>query len=187
MKTLFIDTHSSKMTMAIITDKEIYKVQKESNRSHSEIAVPSLEEVLKKANCELKEMSQIIVVNGPGSFTGVRIGVTIAKTIAYSLQVPIKTITSLETKVVSAPNEFDLVTISDSKGFYSALKKGNTYTNFAYFKEKEFKEYVETNNYTICPDTEFDFEKIINYLKDKEYTNPHQANPIYIKEIDALK
>ena len=48
-----------------------------------------------------QKLDEIIVVNGPGSFTGVRLGVTIAKTLAYTLNIPIKTISSLEVSSIS--------------------------------------------------------------------------------------
>ena len=78
MKTLFIDTHSEKVTMTIIDGEKLYTKEKVSNRSHSEIAIPTLQKLLDENEYSLKDMEQIIVVNGPGSFTGVRIGVTIA-------------------------------------------------------------------------------------------------------------
>ena len=52
-------------------------------------------------NIELKNLSLLLVVNGPGSFTGIRIGMTIAKIIAYSLNIPIKLIDSLLIKALN--------------------------------------------------------------------------------------
>jgi len=48
------------------------------------------------------EITKIIVVNGPGSFTGIRIGVTIAKVYAWTLKIDITTITSLEAMALSS-------------------------------------------------------------------------------------
>ena len=45
------------------------------------------------------------MVNGPGSFTGIRIGITIAKVYAWSLNIPITTISSLEAMAISSENE----------------------------------------------------------------------------------
>ncbi len=187
MPKLFIDTHSEMVTIAIAKDDEVQKIEKKSERSHSEVVVPSLDEILKKSEIELSDLDEIIVVNGPGSFTGVRIGVTIAKTIAYSLSIPIKTITSLEMYGVSADEDFDLVTIEDSKGVYSAHKINGEYVEYMYLRRSEFEEYVQKNRFTILPKRQIDIPKIIEYAKIKEFTNPHKVNPIYIKEIDALK
>lgn len=187
MKILFIDTHSENVTIIYKCDSEVFTITKSSNRSHSEIAVPVLEEVLKKANITADELDQIIVVNGPGSFTGVRIGVTIAKTIGYSKRIPIKTITSLEMYGVSSDEDYDIVTVKDSKGVYSAIYKDNSFKDFMYQKAREFEDYVEKNNFKVLETKVINIEKIVEYLSSKESINPHSVNPIYIKEIDVLK
>lgn len=187
MPKLFIDTHSETVTIAILDGSNTLRKEATSNRSHSEVVVPLLDEILKEAKLELKDIKEIIVVNGPGSFTGVRIGVTIAKTIAYSLSTPIKTITSLEMYGVSSNEEFDLVTIADSKGIYSARREGNGYTDYMYQRRADFDNYVETNGYKVLEGKTIDLDKVLAYMENKECTNSHKVNPIYIKEIDALK
>ncbi len=187
MNTLFIDTHSNIMTIAILKKEKTFELKKENMRSHSEYAVNTLKKILNDAQIELKDIDQIIVVNGPGSFTGVRIGVTIAKTIAFSLNIPIKTITSLEAYGVSDSNPYDIVTIEDSKGKYIAQKEGKQFKKFEYRKESEFKEFIDSNNVVISQNRTYDYKKIIEYLSSRENLNPHLVNPIYIKGIDALK
>ena len=187
MNTLFIDTHSEIVTIAIKKGNRIYTKSESSNKSHSEIVIPLLNKLLKDSGLEKNKIEEIIVVNGPGSFTGVRIGVTIAKTLAYCLKIPIKTITSLELYGESCDEEFDIVTINDSKGVYSARKENSKYINFMYQKNDEFKKYIDVNNYKVLNKKNIDIDKICGYLKDVKAINPHVANPIYIKEIDALK
>lgn len=187
MKTLFIDTHGDTLIMTYISNNNVKEFKKCETKNHSEIAMPTLEELLKTCNVKLEEFDQIIVVNGPGSFTGVRIGVTIAKTIAYSLDIKIKTITTLEALGVSAKDGFDIVTVNDSKGVYSALFINGIYNNFIYQKFDEFKKYINNNNYRCSNNVDYDYLAILDYLKNKDYENPHNVNPIYIKEIDALK
>ncbi len=187
MTRLFIDTHSELVMMAIVDEKRVYKKEAISNRSHSEVAIPLLDELLKSSGIGLAEIDEIIVVNGPGSFTGVRIGVTIAKTIAYSNNIDIKTITSLEMYGVSAKEYFDIVMVPDSKGVYSAHLVDGKYVEFMYQRQADFDEYISKNGFTILEGKNVDFEKIIAYSKGLKKVNPHKVNPIYIKEIDALK
>ena len=187
MNTLFIDTHSEKLFIAVVSNGRIYSKEKVGIRSHSEIAIPTLQEVLEDANLKLENIDQIIVVNGPGSFTGVRIGVTIAKTLAYSLNIPIKTITSLEVYGISSTLKFDVVTVKDSKGVYSARLKNNKYVDYEYRKNREFEEFVQEKGYNVLNATDIDLDRVLDYMKNVSPTNPHKVNPIYIKEIDALK
>lgn len=187
MRQLFIDTHSEKITIALKDGKKINLKEALSVRSHSEMLMPTLKELLDENNISLKDVDEIAVVNGPGSFTGVRIGVTVAKTIAYSLEIPIKTITSLEMFGESSDEDFDIVCVEDSKGCYTAFKKGNTYSEFSYRKKDDYESYISSNSYRVLSEKRIDMEKIFEYLKEKDYENPHLVNPVYIKEIEALK
>lgn len=187
MKTLFIDTHYDTLIMSYISDDKVEELKRNDTRNHSEIAIPTLQELLNVCDAKLEDIDQIIVVNGPGSFTGVRIGVTIAKTIAYTLNIKVKTITSLEAIGVSSKENFDIVAVRDSKGVYSALLKNGVYSDFNYRKNAEFNEFIGQNNYKYIEKNDYDYLAILNYLQDKDYLNPHAVNPIYIKEIDALK
>lgn len=187
MKRLFIDTHGEKITILLDNNGHLYEESAISNRSHSEVAVSTLERILNEADISTVEIDEIVVVNGPGSFTGVRIGVVIAKTIAYTLNIPIKTITSLEAIGESSNENFDLVIVEDSKGVYSAKKTNSGYEGYKYQRRNEFEEYVNQNNYKVLKSENINCESIFKYLENKEYVNPHLVNPIYIKEIDALK
>lgn len=187
MSVLFLDTHSEKITEIIKTEKNIFIKEALSQLSHSEIAMPLLEELFATAGLEPNEIDEIIVVNGPGSFTGVRIGVTIAKTIAFSFNIPIKTITSLEMYGVSSNKKFDLVGVEDAKGVYSAKLRNGKYEDFIYQKKSIYKKMIEEEQLTVLKDKKIDINKIIEYMSTKDNINPHLVNPIYIKEIDALK
>lgn len=175
------------MTIILKNGKEEIKRVESSVRNHSAIVMPAIEMAFEETHLSVEDLDQIIVVNGPGSFTGVRIGVTIAKAIAYTKNIPVKSITSLEMYGVSANEKFDIVKIEDSKGVYSALYKDGEYKEMSYQKKDAFLEYIEENRYKVCEDENIELDKIIDYLKDKEPVNPHILNPIYIKEIDALK
>ena len=86
MYTLLIDTHMTNVTIIVYKDGKILKRKDiESKQSHSIITLPLLKSILNEINIDIKNIDEVAVVNGPGSFTGVRIGVTIAKTTSYCL------------------------------------------------------------------------------------------------------
>ena len=122
-----------------------------------------------------------IIVNGPGSFTGVRLGVIIAKTLAYTQQKPIKVISSLECMAVSSGAKE--VAFSDNNGYYLGLFDDN-------FKVIEYK-YIANDEIINYPNArvkiDLDYEKIYNFCLTKESVNPHLVNPIYIKKIGIEK
>ena len=105
MRYLYIDTSSSYLYSGIVEDnKLIAEIKEEFGQSLSEVALPKIVSLFEKNNLTAKDIDKIIVVNGPGSFTGIRIGITIAKVYAWSLNIPITTITSLEAMAISSKN-----------------------------------------------------------------------------------
>lgn len=192
MYSLFIDTHDRQINLALYKDGELLDSrEKESTMHHSDYIMPLLKELLDSNNIDVHDLSEILCVNGPGSFTGVRLGVTIAKTLAYTLNIPIKTITSLEMFAVSSESDNDkLVIIKDLKGCFGGLFTSSNELKEEYFykSNSEFEEYVEENNLREkIVDNKVDFNKLYSFFKTKETTNPHKVNPIYIKVIEALK
>ena len=66
---LFIDTHDELITIALKNKDDLFIKTKESEYSHSIFTMPMIEEIFKENNLDVKDLSKIIVVNGPGSFT----------------------------------------------------------------------------------------------------------------------
>lgn len=179
---LFIDTHDELITIALKTKDNLYIKTKESEYSHSIYTMPMIASIFDENNLDIKDLDKIIVVNGPGSFTGIRIGLSIAKTIAYALNIKINTISSLLTYLISSDiKENKMAVIEDNKGYYiSAMDKDNNI-----ILEEQ---YVTENNYNYKEiEHKLDIEKIINYLKDKESENPHFIKANYIKKIEVEK
>lgn len=185
MKTLFIDTHNEMITIILFENKKIInKLEKESCMQHSVYTMPMIEEILKKAKITPSDLNEIIVVNGPGSFTGVRIGVTIAKTMAYLLNIPIKSIDMLEAKACLIEEDNKIVIEDEKNGKYIGIFNKNT-KEYIYLKNSEFEDFKKKNKISII--NELDYEKILNYLDSKNSINPHAINPLYIKKIEVLK
>ena len=83
MYTLYIDTHSNTICIVLFKDEKIFiKNEVKTNQNHSITTMPIIIKTLEEASITIQDINQILVVNGPGSFTGVRLGVTIAKTLA---------------------------------------------------------------------------------------------------------
>jgi len=101
MKILAIDTSNYVLGVAIIDeDKVIGEYITNINKNHSVRVMPAIEALLKDVDVKPSELTKIVVAEGPGSYTGVRIGVTIAKTLAWTLNIPLVGVSSL--KVVAA-------------------------------------------------------------------------------------
>lgn len=193
MITLFLDTHDKSIIEVLYQDSKVLdKHIKISERNHSDFTMPMLKELLERNKLNVHDINEIIIVNGPGSFTGVRLGVTIAKTLAYTLNIPIKTITSLECMALSTTsNKEKLPIIRDVKGVFACLYDQNNkqLTEPFYKSNNEFQEYLDEHNLNsaIIENNEYNYEAIYMASKDIKPTIAHSVNPIYIKVIEALK
>jgi tRNA threonylcarbamoyl adenosine modification protein YeaZ len=74
-----------------------------SQHRHGEELLPRLDELLGAANAKPADLDAVVVGLGPGSFTGLRIGLATAKTIAYSLEVPLVGVSTTEALALAAP------------------------------------------------------------------------------------
>src|SRR5690625_2490197 len=101
MYTLFIDTHSEVITIGLCDGNNVIEKTKTSVESHSVYLVPMLKELLEESKVSFSDIKNIVAVNGPGSFTGIRIGLSVAKAISYSLNKPIFLVSSLTAMLVS--------------------------------------------------------------------------------------
>lgn len=188
MYKLFISTYSELITIGLFKDNTlIMQKEKESEKSHSIYLVPMIDEILKENNIECQDLSEILVVNGPGSFTGIRLGVTVAKTLAYTLNIPIKTISSIEAISASIKDDNKIITISDTKGKYLGIFENNQLVNeLIYLKNADYEQYIKNYNYPIYEDSKLDLQSINNYSLEIASTPAHAVKAIYIKEIEAL-
>ena len=204
MKTLYIDTSSSYLYSAIMDgDKIIGEIKEEYGQSLSEVALPRIVSIFNDNNIKPEEIDKIIVVNGPGSFTGIRIGITIAKVYSWSLNIPITTITSLEAMALSSENAtYKIPAIDARRGYVFAAiydKKNKQILKPQHIKIEDLKKEMESlEKYTVITNDEYldeDFDnieaynpnllKIINTFKNKESINPHAINPDYLKLTEA--
>ncbi len=203
MKILYIDTSSNYLYSAIAEDENILaEVKEKFGQSLSEEALPKIVTLFEETNLNPKDIQKIIVVDGPGSFTGIRIGITIAKVYAWSLNIPITTIKSLEAMAVSSDNKkIHIPMINARRGYvYAAIYgvENEVILKPQHIELKELQKEIEklSQDYEIISNDEFDtefakeayspnFSKIIMHFKDRENINPHAVNPEYLKLTEA--
>jgi tRNA threonylcarbamoyladenosine biosynthesis protein TsaB len=74
----------------------------DSDNSHSQLLVPMIQSILKKNGFRVNDLNGIVIAGGPGSYTGLRIGASTAKGIAYSLNIPVFAVSTLESMMADA-------------------------------------------------------------------------------------
>ncbi|MBI5124196.1 MAG: tRNA (adenosine(37)-N6)-threonylcarbamoyltransferase complex dimerization subunit type 1 TsaB [Candidatus Omnitrophica bacterium] len=94
---LAIDTSTDYLSLAILKDGSVSaKFHKRAKMRHSILLVPTIQKLLKKARLKIKDIDCFAISAGPGSFTGLRIGVTVVKGMAYALKKPVVAVPTLD-------------------------------------------------------------------------------------------
>jgi tRNA threonylcarbamoyladenosine biosynthesis protein TsaB len=188
MKILSIDTSNYPLGVALIEEgKVIGEYITFFKKNHSVRAMPAVEQLLKECETDPKELTKIVVANGPGSYTGVRIGVTLAKTLAWSLDIPLIPVSSLAALAASGRNFTGYIApIFDAR-------RGQVYTGLYKFEGDHITQIVEDQNILLSEwvnqlkefdgkilfignDVKIHQEMIQNVLKDKAKLAPFVSN-----------
>ena len=191
MISLFIDTSLEDVSIALVKDdKELSLIHENIPGKHSIYVTKYIDDILKENNLSPESVDEIIVVNGPGSFTGIRIGVTIAKMFAYLENIRIVTITSLKARVIGEKPNYLLTTIdAKHENYYVGLYDENYNTIEEKFSNEEEIEKLINKFSPKIVDREkpYNIEEIVKYSKKLESENPHSVNPIYLKLPEAME
>jgi tRNA threonylcarbamoyladenosine biosynthesis protein TsaB len=117
MNLLALDTSTSRAALAVArSDGGACFAHPDPATRHGRSLIPAIAELLRTAGLELADLGAVAVGLGPGSFTGLRIGLTAAKTLAYALGRPLYSMDSLEVIARNVPAEtLDVAVIADAQ------------------------------------------------------------------------
>lgn len=137
MKILAIDTSSKICSVSILEDKNvIIEKHNDDEKTHSQKLMPLIDETFKDANLSLDDIDLLACSQGPGSFTGIRIGISTVKAFADVKNIPIIGVTSLESLAYNIENDGLIATIIDAK-------HDNVYFALYDLSDKNYKTIVE--------------------------------------------
>jgi tRNA threonylcarbamoyladenosine biosynthesis protein TsaB len=154
MIVLGIESSTNIGSVAVVNgEKVVAECSLNRNKTHSSWLLPAIEWIFEQANLSITDLTGLAVSLGPGSFTGLRIGVGTCKGLALSLNIPIAPVPTLDALVLNLPYTERLVCpILD-------VRKNELYTAFYRF-EKERK-FVRISNYRLISP-----EALINEIKE---------------------
>ena len=95
MYILHIETSTAICSVAVSQGDELIAAQADAGMNHAALLAPMIEEVIGKSGIRMDQLGAVTVSCGPGSYTGLRVGVATAKSIAYSLQIPLVPVSTL--------------------------------------------------------------------------------------------
>lgn len=197
MKYLFIDTSTSNLNVSILEDSNV--IYSYNNFILSDMAskiMVIIDEALTKSNLLLNDIDKIFVVNGPGSFTGIRVGVTVAKTIAWALQKPIIPISSLEVIATTSINTKYSIPMIDARrgnvfvGVYdnelNCIEEDKLISleSILFNKNKDYT-IISYDNIADSIKPHINVSKVILKHKNDKPLVAHSLNPHYLKLTEA--
>lgn len=188
---LFIDTSLGTCYSAIYKDgKIIGEVNEYLKTKMSDIGTKLIFDLFDDNNLDIKDLDKVIVVTGPGSYTGVRIGVTTAKIIAYSLNIDLIPISKLELMAFNTESNLYKVPVIDARrdNYYSAVydKDNKLVLKEAHRSIEDLLEFLKDKDYVFIYDDEIKLDKRLKFEIDFEKTIKHFMNYQKIDNIHLL-
>lgn len=155
MKLLAIDTSNQAMSIAVLENENILgELTTNIKRNHSESLMPAIHQLMQDLKIEIQGIDRVVAAKGPGSYTGLRIGVTTAKTLAWTLQKELVGVSSLKVLAANAtPSDQYIIPVMDAR-------RGNIYTGMYQF--------IGGKLTAVESDTHISAEKWAEYLSKKD-------------------
>ena len=186
MNILAVDTTSENMVIAVCKNDEIFsRIGKAESKRHNSQILPVIDEVLEEAKLSLSDIDYLACVVGPGSFTGIRIGVSSINALAFALSKKCVAITAFE-ELAFEIKEDDFYCAIDCRhdNFYYARFKSD-YTNMIEIGETTLSK-LEKKDKVIFKNGPSDPNALIEIAKFKIKSGKFEKlSPLYLKKSQA--
>ena len=194
MYTLLLDSSNTSLSVGFMKDDNLYcYTSYESWQSQSEHMVPEIDKLMNEYNINREDIDAIIVTIGPGSYTGVRIALTIAKTTALALNIPIYPVSSLRVLKNDKRPSICLINARSGRSYFAVYEDDKVIIGDTIKKNEEVKEYIANHpDYSVCGDARYlGLEKVDTNICQqmvslakvlKPVENDLGLKPIYMKD-----
>jgi len=189
MKRLLFDVSTSVMYVGYTRNDELKDFSiRLAKRDHAKYLVDRIDQLLKRNRITLDDIDEIIVGIGPGSYTGIRIGVMVAKMLAYTKNIPLKSVSSL-LFMTSGYKQKIAVMIDAKRGnvFSAVYEKGTAILKDELRSLKEFSqlEAYKTAESVFIDDFSYEIDPNIIIKQAKKVDNVHLLIPNYLRKTEA--
>lgn len=187
MKILVIDATSDMMCIALTDGEKTFSfVSNKGSKKHNSLIMPAIDETLKKSGLKIDEIDVFGCVVGPGSFTGIRIGVATVKALAFATGKKCVSITTFEELAYGENDSQVTVAIDCRHNSYYAAKFENSSLNPVFVGELSEEELSKQNCKVIKKSGASNPDKLIAIAKMKIQANEFsELVPYYLKKSQA--
>ncbi len=186
MYSLIIDSATKVLYIALVCDNKIIKeVYMKGEHDHAKNIVYLVDEALKTAKIEVDQLSKIVVGIGPGSYTGVRMGVTVSKMMASFKNVPLYKISTL--KLIASGNKGIVLSMVDARHNQSFAAIIDTNKDKYVLDEGMYDNntLLESNYEFVSNESEFIVDPFYVISNSELVSNPDLLVPNYLRDTEA--
>jgi len=194
MATLLLDSSNTSLSVGIESNGELLGfISYEAWQAQSEHMIPEIDNLLKKYSLTRKDISGVVTSIGPGSYTGVRISLTIAKVIALCLDVPIYPVSSLRVLKDNDKPSICLINARSGRSYFGVFEKDKVIVSDTIKTNEEVLAYIKEHpSYSICGNVSYlGYENLdtniclqmVSLLKSlSPFENSLALKPVYLKD-----
>ncbi|MEG2572723.1 MAG: tRNA (adenosine(37)-N6)-threonylcarbamoyltransferase complex dimerization subunit type 1 TsaB [Erysipelotrichaceae bacterium] len=198
MKILCMDSSHRYLVLGLYeNDQLVAGVSFSAWKKQSETLFPELIKLMKQANWESEDIEAIVISDGPGSYTGVRIAMSVAKVFCTTMDIPLYRISTLLLYAGLKENVLTLLDARSNRAYVGLIHAGKFLKDACIMTLDEVKEMLQETSYEVVGDRdllnletqEVDFLKNFIDLKDQwiKVENIHTLVPYYLKDQSAYK
>ena len=194
MFSILLDSSNTSLTVGLAKDDVLLEsISYEAWQTQSEHMIPELDKLLDKYNVERNQISDVVVAIGPGSYTGVRIAITIAKTIAAVLPVKVYTISSLRCQKYGKNRSICVINARSGRSYFGVYEDDKVLVEDQILTNDKVQEYIaEHKDFVVCGNASYlgiegkqpDIAKELLALKKvvSPVDDPLAVKPVYMKD-----
>ena len=193
MITILLDSSNTNLSVGIARDNLLLEyISYEAWQRQSEYMIPELDRLLSKYNVSRDEIKEVMVAKGPGSYTGVRIAITIAKTIATALDAKLYAVSSLRVQKAYKNPSICLINARSGRSYIGVYEDDKVLLDDQIMKNEDVLNYVKEHpNYSVCGDVKYlglegvisnNIQEMLSLKNVLEPVNPLSLKPVYMKE-----
>ncbi len=194
MFVILLDSSNTSLTVGLANENGVLdSTSYEAWQSQSEHMIPELDTLLNKHNVSYKDISDVVVSIGPGSYTGVRIAITIAKTIAVATGAKLYGISSLRCQKDRKNPSICLINARSGRSYFGVFEDDKVLVEDTILTNDKVLEYISSHpTYTVCGNTQYlgiegkepDIAReLYSLMKVSEpVDDPLALKPVYMKD-----
>lgn len=167
----------------------------EAFKKQSETIFVELNKILEQANLDYKAIDRVVITRGPGSYTGIRIAMTIAKVLCSQMHKELYTISTMQLYAGLEPSANVILDARSHRAYVAHLEKGKIIGNTQILDLEEAKDFLKAHPGKVFGDALLSEVEPSDFLKNfielkaeyQKVENIHALVPDYLKESDAYK